>query len=100
MSATNSFTETLTASTTASSVDTDGSGDTTVTVGELRTIESAADVEAQASGGYVAEVQSVNGNDVTVRVLEGNYGAASTGPLTAVASTADVCDISVKAEGY
>lgn len=97
MSATNPHTETVSGSTTASSVDTDGSGDVDVSVGELRTIESAADAEASASGGYVANVQSVSGNTVTVRIYQGGGADATLNPVT---GTADVTDVHVRAEGY
>lgn len=97
MSATNPHTESFTASTTASGVDTDASGDTEVTVGELRTIEHAADVDASAAGGYVANVQSVDGNTVTVRVFQSGGADATLNPVT---DTAGVTDIHVRAEGY
>lgn len=96
MSTTNPHVETRTASTTATGVDTDGSGDTQVTVSELRHIESPADVTASAAGGYVASIQSVSGNTVTVRLFE-DAGAA--GELAAVTGTNGVTDVHVHAEG-
>lgn len=97
MASTNPHTSANHASTTASAVDTDASGDTTVTVGELRHIDSAADVEASATGGYVANVQSVSGNEVTVRIFQSAGAAAE---MAAVTGTADVTDLHVSAVGY
>lgn len=97
MSATNSFTETHGASTTAEAVDTDAVGDVQIEVPELRTIENAAEVSASSPDGYVVNVQSVSGNKVTVRVYE-EAGAAGT--LTPVSGTADVTDVHVHAQGY
>jgi hypothetical protein len=84
------------ASTTVTGVDTDGSGDVVVTVGGLRQIESSADVDAQAADGYVANVQSVDGNDVTVRIFE---SAGSAAALSAVTGGSGVTDLYVQAEG-
>lgn len=97
MSSTNPHTQTHTGSTTAESVDTNADGDVTVTVPNLREIESAADATAQATGGYVASVESVSGNEVTVRVFQEADGG---GTLGAVADTQDVTDVRVRAEGY
>jgi len=97
MTSTNPHVEKLTASTTEVDVDTDGSGDVVVSVTELRNIESPADASASASGGYVANVQSVDGHDVTVRVFE---SAGSAAELSAVTGTTDLTDVHVKAEGY
>lgn len=97
MSATNPHTESHTASTTAEAVDTDDNGDATVTVGELRAIEHPADVDASAAGGYVANVQSVDGNTVTVRVFQGGGADATLNPVT---GTDGVTDVHVRAEGY
>lgn len=77
-------------------VDTDGSGDVQITVGGLRQIESAADVSAQAAGGYTANVQSVSGNSATVRIFQG--GGSGT-PHSAVTSGTDVTDVYVSAVG-
>jgi len=97
MSATNPHVEAENASAVVTGVDTDASGDVVVTVSELRNIESPADATAQASGGYVANVQSVSGNDVTVRVFE-DAGAA--GEMSAVTGTAGVTDVHVRATGH
>lgn len=96
MSATNPHTETTTASTMASAVDTDASGDTTITVGALRHIAHPADVVASSPDGYVASVQSVSGNEVTVRIYQGGGADATLNPVT---GTADVTDVHVRAEG-
>lgn len=77
-------------------VDTDGNGDVTITVSELRSIPSVAHVTAGASGGFVASVQSVSGNQVTVRIFQ-DAGAA--GELAAVTNTADATDVHINATG-
>lgn len=74
---------------------TDASGDVTHTFNELKHIESKADVEAQAEGGYVANVQSLTGNQATVRVFE---DAGASGALSALASSS--VTLNLKAEGY
>lgn len=96
MSATNPHTETITATETAESVDTDASGDVTVPVGELRSIAHAADVDVSCPDGYVAAVQSVAGNEVTVRIYQGGGADATLNPVT---GTADVTDVHIRAEG-
>lgn len=98
MSVTNPFTETHSDSRTVSAVDTDTSGQVQVTFGDLRQIESAADVDAHASGGYVVNAVSVSGNTVTfeVRASAGTSGNA----LPLVTGTTDVTDIHTRAEGY
>lgn len=97
MSATNPHTTSKESSTSSTSVDTDGSGDVTVTVGELRHIDHVADVDVSVSGGYVGSVQSVSGNDVTVRIFE---SAGSNAEMAAVTSGSDVTDVYVRAKGY
>lgn len=97
MSMGNPHTETIIASETAASVDTNADGDAEVTLSELRGIESVADASATATGGYVASVQSVSGNTVTVRVFQ---EADTGGAMAAVTGTADVTDLHVRAEGY
>ena len=82
---------------TVTGIDTDGSGDVTVTVSELRQIDEPNDVSAKAAGGYVANVQSVNGNEVTFRIFQGG-GADS--ELTAVTGDSGVTDLWVHALGY
>lgn len=82
--------------TSVDNVDTDGNGDVTVTFDGLRRIHSTADVNISAEGGYVANPQSVNGNQVTVRIFQG--GGADT-ELAAVTNGADVTNIAGNALG-
>lgn len=97
MSVTNPHTNKVYASTTEEGVNTDADGDVEVTLGKLRTIEDAADASASASDGYVANVQSVDGNTVTVRVYE---SGADGSELAAVTDSDGVTDVHVKAFGY
>lgn len=97
MSQRNPMVDERSATETVTGIDTDASGDVTVTVSELRQIESPNNVQAQAAGGYVANVQSVDGNDVTFRIYQGG-GAAS--ELSAVTGTTGVTDLWVHALGY
>jgi len=83
-------------SVTVSGVDTDASGNVVITIDGIRDVESAADAYAYADGGFVANVQSVDGADVTVRLFEGDGTA---GPLVAVTDGTGVTDVSVAAEG-
>ena len=92
----NPLVEARSASTTVTGVDTDGNGDVEVVVGGLREIESPADVDAQAADGYVANVQSVTGNSVTVRLFE---SAGSNAEMAAVTGGSGVTDLYVQAEG-
>lgn len=96
MATRNIFTPQEQASTTVTGVDTDGSGDVTVTVGDLRQIEHPGDVDVQAAGGYTANVQSVSDNQVTVRIFQSAGSAAAHAPVT---STTDVTDVHVGAVG-
>lgn len=96
MSARNRFVELRQESTTVTGVDTDGSGDVTVTVGGHRQIEHPGDVDVQAAGGYTANVQSVSGNQVTVRIFQSAGSAAAHAPVT---SGTDVTDVHVGAVG-
>lgn len=97
MSQRNTFVEERSARETVAGIDTNADGDVTVTVSELRQIESANDVQAQALGGYVANVQSVSGNEVTFRIYQGGGAGAE---LSAVTGTAGVTDLWVRAVGY
>lgn len=97
MSTRNATTETRHASTTVGSIDTDGSGDVVVSIDGLRHIESPADADAQAAGGYVANVQSVDGNDVTVRIFQ---SAGSEAEMAALTGGSGVTDLHVEAEGW
>jgi len=82
---------------TVTGIDTDGSGDVVVTMSELRQIDEPNDVQAQAAGGYVANVQSVSGNEVTLRIFQG--GGADT-ELSAITGGSGVTDLWVHALGY
>jgi hypothetical protein len=98
MSVQNPFTETHSDSRTISGVDTDGNGQFQVTFGQLRQIETAADVDAHASGGYVANAVSVSGNTVTfeLRASAGTDG----NELPLHTNGAGVTDVHARAEGY
>lgn len=96
MSARNYFVDEQHATETVTGIDTDGNGDVNVTVGGLRQIESPNDVSAQTAGGYVANVQSVNGNGVTVRIFQGGGSASE---LSAVTDGTGVTDLWVHALG-
>lgn len=94
--------EAKTATVTFTGVDTDGSGDvevggnTSLVVDDLRQIEDVGDVHAQAGGGYTANVQSVSGNTVVVRLFQ---SAGSAAAHAAVTSGSGVTDVTVEAEG-
>ena len=96
MATRNTFTELNRDTVVDSGVDTDASGDTTVTFDGLREIDSPTDVEVQALGGYVANVQSVSGNKATVRIYQG--GGADT-ELAAITGTNGVTDLHAEAVG-
>lgn len=76
--------------------DTDGSGDITYTFSSLKRIESKADVEVQAESGYVANVTSISGNQVTFRVFE---SAGSNAAMSAATGASDEA-FNLKARGY
>ena len=80
----------------ASDIDTDSSGDVTLTIPYVKKIVEPS-VKATAEGGYVANVQSVSGNQVTIRIYQ---SAGSAGALAAVTSASDVTilHVSGKAE--
>lgn len=84
---------------TESSVDTDGSGDVTVTISDLREIENPEDVTVTATGGYTADVQSVSGKDVTIRVFHGDYDATADGALIAATNLSGGPDLQITALG-
>lgn len=96
MSARNQFVDGQHATETVTGVDTDASGDVEVNVSDLRQIESPNDVSAQAAGGYVANVQSVSGNVVTVRIFQSAGAAAE---MAAVTDGTGVTDLWVSAVG-
>lgn len=82
----------------ADAVDTDGNGQVTVSVRGLRRIESVNDVEVRTeASGYIANVDSVDGNEVTFTIYQG--GGAAT-ELASVDGAADVCDVTVVAKGW
>jgi hypothetical protein len=97
MSGTNHYTDLTVGTAEATNVDTDASGQTTVTVSELKAIEDPTDVRAYASGGYLVNVMSVSDQDVTVEV-RASAGTSGT-ELPLVTSGTDVTDVYVVAEG-
>jgi len=74
---------------------TNGSGDISQEVPDLKRIESKADVSVQAEGGYTANVRSVTGNSVTFRVFESAGSSAAHS-----ASTSTSVTYNIYAEGY
>lgn len=98
MSVTNPFTETHSDSEMVAAVDTDSSGQFQVTFGDLRQIDSPADVDAHASGGYVVNAVSVSGNTVTFE-LRASAGTSGN-ELPLVTDGTDVTDVHADAEGY
>jgi len=97
MPTTNPFTDEVRDTQSLSGVNTDGSGDVTVTFDTLRQIDDAASVSVQADGGYVANVQSVTGNEATVRLFE---SAGSAAALSAVTGGSGVTDLYAEATGF
>ena len=84
---------------TASEVDTDASGDITITFPHLRQIiEDSVDIKLEA--GYVANVVSVSGNTATVRIYQGDYDQSADAPLAAVASGTDIAILHASAVGW
>jgi len=97
MSQRNPLLDQRTGTETVTDIDTDASGDVIVTVSELREIEEPNDVSAQAAGGYVANVQSVSGNEVTFRIFQGGGADTELAPITGGSA---VTDLWVHAVGY
>lgn len=98
MTTRNNFTQERRGSAEVSGIDlSNGDGSFTVTVGELRRIESVADVTVEASGGYVANADSVSGNTVTATLYE---TAGSNGEMASVGDGSDITGIRVEAAGY
>jgi len=96
MSVRNTHTDRVSGEETVTGVDTDASGQVVIAVAELRHIESTADAHAEAAGGYLANVDGVSGNDVTVTL----YQASGTDTeLAAVTGSSGVTDVTVSAEG-
>jgi len=81
-----------------SNVDTDGSGQFTVTFGGIRRIlgEDPSNVSAHSPDGFVINVASVTGNQVTFELYRG--GGADT-ELAAFTGGTDVTDINATAVG-
>lgn len=84
----------------ATSVDTDASGDFTLTFDDLRVIESKADVTVHAEGGFQVSPRSVSGNTVTFRVFQYDYDAAADGAAIAHTSATDVTAVNATAKGH
>ena len=79
-------------------IDTDANGQVSVTLTDLKQLESAADVSAHATGGYVVTPVSVSDNVVTLEV-RASAGTAGD-PLPLVTGGAGVTDVRVSAVGY
>ena len=65
-------------------------GGFTVSIPELRRVVAAI---VQASGGYKAEVASVSGNTVTVKVYYYDYDASADGPAVEVPDGTDLSGV-------
>jgi len=74
-------------------VDTDNNGQFTVELGELDDVVAAS---ASATGGYVANVSDVTGNEVSFALYQGG-GADS--ELSLVTGGADVTDVYIETRG-
>lgn len=85
-------------STTVTGVDTDGSGQFTVSFTALRTISGPEDVDASTTGGYVVNCVSVSGNTATFEVRQGHGGTAAS-ELPLVTGGAGVTDVHASATG-
>ncbi len=68
-------------------------GGFTVTINELERVEEAIVV---ASAGYMAEVASISGNTVTIKVYDFDYPSTAVGPATEVADRTDLSSVSFK----
>jgi len=73
----------------ASDIDTDSNGDVTLTIPFVKKVVESS-VKAVAEGGYVANVQSVSKNQITIRLYQGDYDQSSDAALTPVTSASDV----------
>ena len=81
-------------------VDTDGSGDVVITIPELRRINGCVATVSQPAG-YVANMHTISGNTVKVRVFqEQNDGKGAGVPLVAVLNANNVAALQLIAEGY
>lgn len=77
------------------SVDTDANGDCTISIPELRIVKS---VLATIAGGYKAELQSISGKTIKVRVYD--YPGTPGGVATAKANGTDLAAMDILAMGY
>jgi len=93
----NEFVEKHTVTIQETGVDTDGSGQATIDVTEVREIDSVADVELHTPSGYVVNPVSVSGNTVTCEVRQG--GGADT-ELALVDASSISIDVNGTARGY
>lgn len=79
-------------------VDTDANGDFTVNLDEFRRLESKAGVTAQAEGGFAANVRSISGRTVTIRLFDS--GGTAGADFAAVTSEVNVTAVNILARGY
>lgn len=91
----NQFTETRSDTEEITGVDTDGNGQFTVSFTSIRRLNSPSDVDAHASGGYVANCVSVSGNEATFE-LRASAGTAGN-ELPLVTNGTGVTDVHAKA---
>jgi len=82
----------------ATDVDTDASGDLTVTFANLRRIDERS-VEITLEAGYEGHVQSVSGNQATVRIYYYDYDAVADGAAIADTSDTDISILHGRASG-
>lgn len=76
---------------------TDSNGDATVSFTTVRVLQGVEDVEkVTITGSYRAQVQSVNGNDVDVRITEPD-GGGNFQNVTGTTVTGETLDVSVQA---
>lgn len=68
-------------------------GGFTVTVSDLTEVHDAIVV---AGGGYLAEVASISGNSVTIKVYEFNYPATAAGTATEVSAGTDLSGVTFR----
>ena len=82
---------------TATAVNTDANGKTTIT---LPVIGIDKVIAVRASGGYKAGDPVISGNQVTVTIYQYDYDAAGDGAAIPVANGTGVCDVTVIAKVY
>lgn len=68
-------------------------GGFTVTIDQLSRVDDAIVV---AGGGYLAEVASISGNTITVRVYYFDYAAAAAGPAIEVPAGTDLSAVTFR----